>query len=65
MNSKPWWQSKTIWVNVATLAVAAASGTLGIPIPQHVAVPVLAIANVVLRLMTNQGVSATDPLAQP
>ena len=58
MNTKPWWQSKTLWFNIASLAVAAGSGALGIPIPPKVAVPVVTIGNAALRIITNQGLGA-------
>lgn len=60
MNTKAFWKSKTFWFNVLTLGIAAASGQLGVQIPPHVAVPVVAIGNVILRTMTNQGISTTD-----
>lgn len=56
---KPFYLSRTLWFNVLTLAVMAGSGQLGIPIPPNVAIPVVTIANIALRLITNQ------PIGQP
>lgn len=59
MNSKPWWQSKTLWYNALMLTVAAASGQMGFPIPPKIAIPVVTIGNAILRLVTSQPVSAS------
>lgn len=59
MNTKPWWQSKTLWFNILTLGLDAASGQLGFHIPPNVAVPILAAGNIGLRLITSQPVSAS------
>lgn len=57
MEKKPWYASKTLWMN--TLAVAAAAfdpaGILGhVLAPDEVATG-LGIANILLRLVTNKG----------
>lgn len=57
MLTKPFWTSRTLWVNVLTAAVALGSGHLGFEVPAHVAVPLVAIANVILRFLTTQPVS--------
>lgn len=50
---KPWYQSKTLWVNVLTLAISILAEEYGVThIPVEYQVPILAIANIVLRLMT-------------
>ena len=49
MDTKSLFLSKTFWLNVLGLAV-----TLGNVLPQKWAVPVLAIANIGMRLITNQ-----------
>ena len=59
-DSKTWWQSRTVWVNVvATLfAVLGTFKLLPTGLDQDTIVTaimgVVAIANVVLRLLTNQ-----------
>lgn len=54
-NSKPLWRSKTLWANVLSLVLVAGSGQLGVTLPH--APEILAVANVILRLITTQGVS--------
>lgn len=60
---KKWWKSKTIWLNalVAILAAAADSITLLQPILPENFFPIVAfglpLVNVLLRVITTQGVS--------
>lgn len=64
---KPWWESKTIWLNVAVGVLAAAdalTGALKPFIPPELMggiVTGLAIANVALRAVTGQPVSLSKP----
>lgn len=60
---KPWYTSKTIWFNIIVAALAtleALTGLLQPYLPQHwyagvaVGLPVL---NVILRIITNQGLA--------
>lgn len=62
MDAKPWWASKTVWVN--TLAgIAALSTAFGLhvgldPDAQAAIVGgIMAVANIALRLVTKQPVS--------
>ena len=49
MTGKPWWKSKTFWLNIATLGVASA-----VEQPNPAALgQVLAVANIVLRFFTH------------
>ena len=57
---KAWWKSKTMWFNVLTLGLMAAQGQLGIEVPPNVALPVVAIGNALLRIMTSTPIGATD-----
>lgn len=66
MESKPWYKSKTMWFNIATVAAAGAGFIAGNPtaflpfIPADWAPAVLAgvgLVNVVLRAITTTGVS--------
>jgi hypothetical protein len=50
MTGKPWWKSKTFWLNIATLGVASAVEQ---PNPEALG-QVLAVANIVLRFFTHQ-----------
>ncbi|HMI21124.1 MAG TPA: hypothetical protein VK533_16445 [Sphingomonas sp.] len=62
-DSKTWWQSRTVWVNVvATLfALLGTFKLLPTGLDQDTIVTaimgVVAIANVVLRLLTNQAIA--------
>lgn len=59
---KPWWKSKTLWVNIVVAVLAtleAATGLLQPYLPAHwyVAVAVgLPVVNVILRVITTQGI---------
>jgi hypothetical protein len=61
---KPWYKSKTLWVNILVAVLAtleASTGLLQPYLPDHwyVAVAVgLPIINVVLRIITTQGLKA-------
>ncbi len=46
-------KSKTFWLNVIGVAIAAASGGLGFVLPPAVAVPLLAAANIANRFLTD------------
>ena len=54
--SKSIFHSRTFWVNVVTAVVAVSSGALGVPVPGEYAVPIMAIGNVILRLLTTDAV---------
>lgn len=62
MDSKPFWASKTLWVNVVAV-VAAITGALGLNLgldPEtQVAVVggIMGVVNIVLRIVTKTGVS--------
>ncbi len=64
-NSKPFWASKTLWVNVFAL-VASVTGAFGLDIgltPEaqtSIVGGVMAIVNIILRLVTKAGVTATS-----
>ena len=58
---KPWYASKTMWVNIVALlgSVAAATGLdLGLTpeVQGSIVAAIMAVVNIVLRIMTNQGV---------
>ena len=58
---KPFWKSKTMWVNVLTVLTISGDALLGTHLldPTYAAVAVvgLAIVNAVLRIVTSTGVS--------
>jgi hypothetical protein len=62
MSNKPFWASKTLWVNA--LAVAAAVGTvvgfdLTPELQAEIVVIVMGVVNIVLRFVTKSGVSVS------
>lgn len=60
--AKKWWASRTLWINAAVLALAAAESQLGVlqpllPIKFYQLVAFgLPVLNAVLRFLTTQGV---------
>lgn len=63
MESKPFWASKTMWVNVVALvaSVAAAFGAVDLDAEVQASIVggAMAVANIVLRIVTKGGVSAS------
>lgn len=62
MDSKPFWASRTLWVNfLAILGTIGASVGLNLPgdLQAEIVVAAMALANIVLRFVTTQAVSAT------
>lgn len=61
---KPFWASKTLWVNVLAFA-AAVTGALGLDLgldaetQASLVVGIMAVVNIVLRLITKAPVTAT------
>lgn len=61
---KPWWKSKTLWVNITIAVLASLEATTGLLqpyLPEHWYVVVavgLPIINVVLRVITTEGLKA-------
>lgn len=61
--SKPWWMSKTVWVNLITTAVgvlgyvAGSSFISGNPALVAALVSATGVLNVILRLMTGQAIA--------
>jgi len=59
---KKWYQSKTIWFNVGTMAVSALTAILGSqwiaeqPIAAAVVTCAIAVVNVLLRKITDEGI---------
>jgi len=55
---KVWYQSKTLWVNFAGLVTLLAQWTSGANlIPPELLATILAVANFVLRFLTDQPIS--------
>ncbi len=64
MDSKVWYASKTLWVNMIAL-VATVSAALGVDLgldaatQSSIAMGVMAVVNIVLRLVTKTAVTVT------
>mgnify|MGYP001298842119 CR=1 FL=1 len=61
-DTKPWWQSKTLWVNAIVLAMAAAEEHIGLlqsvlPVNVYQLIAfALPVVNAALRFITSKGV---------
>lgn len=56
-NTKPWWESKTVWVNSLTLIVLFLTTLVDLDIPadwEKAIVGIIALLNVFLRFITSQ-----------
>jgi len=69
--AKPWWRSRTLWVNAAVLLLAAAEAHLGVLQPllgldvYAMLAFALPLANALLRALTVQPVSWRPPHDRP
>ena len=52
MKTKKLWASKTFWLNILSATVAVASGSYGELLPAKIAIPLLARANIAIRIFT-------------
>lgn len=59
MNAKPWWQSKTMWINGLTAAATMGGEVSGLlpPSVNIYLIPALAVLNILLRAVTTQPVT--------
>lgn len=56
---KPWYESKTIWVNVLSVLVVLVTSIMAWPDMQQYGAQfttMLAVVNVILRLITSEGI---------
>lgn len=62
-SKKPWWKSRTLWVNTAAAALVALEANTGLlqpllPVNLYTAIAIaLPVLNAALRIVTSQGVS--------
>ena len=57
MNKKHWWQSKTVWLNVITLAIGVLSVVVDVLPAQTAAIitgTVIPVLNIFLRFVTDK-----------
>lgn len=66
-HAKPWWRSRTLWLNAVVLALAAAEARLGLlrdvlPLDTYQLLAfALPVANAALRLVTTTSVQLLPP----
>jgi uncharacterized membrane protein len=54
METKSWWQSKTVWINIISLLLEIAQAVSGVQwIPVGILTIVVNILNIFLRFLTN------------
>lgn len=56
--TKPWYTSKTVWVNAIALGAALSGASTGFAVSGEEAGALLAVVNLVLRVTTNKGLSS-------
>jgi hypothetical protein len=57
MNGKPWWTSKTLWVNLIGIANLIVRAKFGYTLKPQDEVLILGIINAILRAVTKQPLS--------
>jgi hypothetical protein len=60
MSGKPFWKSRTIWINAITAAVELSGALTGL-LPPGALQLVTNVLNIALRLITNQPVTVRTP----
>ncbi len=60
MNTKAWWRSKTLWINLVAGGALLAQSQFGFVISPEVQGAILTVINLVLRLITNEPVGLRD-----
>ena len=60
MNSKKWYLSKVLWVNVVTIIITLTTTLITQNIlSAEIGATVIAVANIILRLLTNQPITGS------
>jgi hypothetical protein len=60
MDKKAWWRSKTLWINLVAGAALLAQSQFGFIIDGEVQGAILAVVNLVLRLITKEPLGLKD-----
>ena len=58
MDSKPWYTSKTLWVNAIAFIALLLQSKFGFVLGPEAEIGIIAIANILLRLVTKHGIGA-------
>ena len=56
METKAWWTSKTIWVNVLAVAATFATSQFGVEVSAETQIAILGVVNFILRVITKSEV---------
>ena len=56
-NQKPFWKSKTLWVNTIALIALVLQGQFGFVIGAEEQAAIITVANLILRAFTNAGIT--------
>ena len=56
-NQKPFWRSKTLWVNTLALIALILQGQFGFVIGPEEQAAIIIVANLILRAFTNTGIT--------
>jgi len=56
MNTKPFWTSKTMWINVLAVVAMVVQQQYGFAIDPETQVAILGVVNLVLRIVTKSAV---------
>ena len=54
---KPWWKSKTIWINLIALVSFTLAEAAGFKIPVQAEAALLSIVNIIMRTITGSGLT--------
>ena len=57
MNTKRWYTSKTLWVNLLAIAALVAQTEFGYLLDAEAQAALLAVINLILRVVTKKGLS--------
>ena len=57
MNTKRWYTSKTLWVNLLAIVALVAQGQFGYILDAEAQSVILAVINLLLRALTKKGLS--------
>ena len=57
MNTKRWYTSKTLWLNLLAIAALVAQAEFGYILDAEAQAAILAIINLILRIITKKGLS--------
>lgn len=60
MNTKAWWRSKTLWVNLVAGGALLAQSQFAFVISPEAQGAILAVVNLILRLITKDAVGLRD-----